>query len=162
MAERKHGLYANCSCSAIYGPYSDKSELLQKIFKMKKCQTCNNEFGYIGAEKETWNFKIIVEPSVEEYVVELLNEISKIPKQFIFGYEDLGPDCSKEYRYPDKKFNFHYHERTERASPAIAINIFQKGKPEIERSYCFADPYSLLQIAREVLKGYNLLKYGKI
>ena len=162
MAERKHGLYASCNCSAIYGPYSDKSELLQEIVKLKKCPTCNIEFGYNSVKKEPWNLKIIVEPSVEEYVVELLNKISKIPKQFIFGYEDLGPDYSKEYRYPNKKFNFHYHERTGRASPAIAINIFQKDKREIERSYCFADPYSLLQIAREALKGYNLLKYGKI
>jgi len=157
MNKKKYGLYAICDCSAIYGPYSDKSELLQEIVKLKKCPTCNIEYGYNIEKKEPWNFKIMVEPSVEEYVIELLNEISKMSKQFIFGYEDLGPNHSKEYRYPDKKFDFHYYKETERASPAIAINIFKKGKREIERSYCFADPYSLLQIAREALKGYNLL-----
>jgi len=162
MTESKYGLYACCDCSAIYGPYPNKSELLRNIVKIKKCSTCNVGFGYDGKRKIPWNFKIIVEPTEEEYVVELLDKISKNPKQFIFGYEDLGPKSLKEYQYPDKKFTFHYHEETERASPAIAINIFKKGSRDIEKSYCFADPYSLLQIAREALKGYNLLKFGKL
>jgi hypothetical protein len=56
---------------------------------------------------------------------------------------------------------FHWYEKTERASPAYALNIYDKETNNLEKSYCFDSPYALLQIAREAIKRYKKLKYGK-
>lgn len=53
------------------------------------------------------------------------------------------------------------YNKTERASPAYAMNIYDKESMKLEKSYCFDNPYALLQIAKEAIKGLYWLKYGK-
>jgi hypothetical protein len=154
------GLLAYCNeCGASQGLFIDIGELRRKIAEQKKCVRCGTEFSFLlGGRIRNLNWEII--PSKEEYIMELLGEIEKERRQVIFCYEDLGPSSST-YRYPQKRITFNWYRRTERASPAYVLNIYDKDTSRIEKSYCFDSPYALFQIAREALKGYKWLRYGK-
>lgn len=155
------GLLAYCTnCGAPQGLFTDIGELRRKIAKQRKCVECSNEFGFLS-DGRIWNLRWDIIPSKEEYIIELLGEIEKdIQQQVIFCYEDLGPN-SLMYRYPQKRIKFHRYEKTGRASPAYVLNTYDKDTNKIEKSYCFDSPYALLQIAKEAIKGYKWLKYGK-
>lgn len=154
------GLLAYCTkCGASQGLFIDKGDLLKKIAEQNKCVKCGTEFSFLSDGK-ILNLQWDIIPSKEEYIIELLNEVEKEKQQVIFCYEDLGPSATK-YRYPQKRIKFHWHEKTERASPAYALNIFDKDTNKLEKSYCFDSPYALLQLAKEALKGYKRLKYDK-
>jgi len=160
MENKKEGLVAYCrECGNPQGVFQDEGELRRKIAEQKRCKSCGAEFGFLP-DGRIWNLRWDIIPSKEEYVIKLLEEIEKEKQQVIFCYEDLGPN-SISYRYPQKRIKFHWHERTERASPAYALNIYDKDTNKLEKSYCFDSPYALLQIAREAIKGYKWLKYGK-
>ena len=157
---RKEGLIAYCTaCGASQGVFQDEGELRRKIAEQKRCASCGAEFRFLP-DGRIWNLRWEVIPSKEEYAIKLLEEIEKEHQQIIFGYEDLGPNASS-YRYPQKRIKFHWHEKTDRASPAYALNILDKDSNKLEKSICFDSPYSLLQLAKEAIKGYKWLKYGK-
>jgi hypothetical protein len=153
------GLYAYCTqCGASQGLFTDLEELITKVVEQKKCVKCGAEFSLLS-NGTIRNLEWRIIPSREEYIIALLEEIEKEKQQYIFCYEDLGPNSSS-YRYPQKRIKFKRYERTERASPAYVLNVFDKETNKLEKSYCFDSPYALLQIAKEALKGYRWLKYG--
>jgi hypothetical protein len=126
-----------------------------------KCANCGVDFSFSRSDDRIWNidWKIIL--SKEEYIVKLLEEMEQQKTQTIFCYEDLSKN-SRQYRYPPKKITFHWYEKTERASPAYALHIYDKSNiNDIEKCYFFDAPYSILQLVREGIKGYKWLKYGK-
>jgi len=158
-APEEAGLLAYCTeCGAPQGLFTDIGELRRKIAEQGKCKSCGAEFRFLSNGK-IWNLEYEILPSKEEYVIKLLEEIAKESQQYIFCYEDLGPQAT-QYRYPQKRIKFHMYDKTERASPAFAMNIYDKEIQKLEKSYCFDSPYALLQLAREALKGYYWLKYG--
>jgi hypothetical protein len=153
------GLHAYCTeCGASQGLFTDLGELRRKIAEQKKCVKCSAEFRFLS-NGTIWNLEWEIIPSKIEYIIKLLEEIEKEEQQYIFCYEDLGPKSSS-YRYPQKRMKFQRYKKTERASPAYVLNIFDKETNKIEKSYCFDSPYALFQIAKEALKGYKWLKYG--
>lgn len=158
------GIYAFCDkCgTAVNKIFVHEGELREYIVKNQKCldKDCNTIF-QIGYDGTIWNLKIKVLPNKEEYLLKLLKEVAQTSVQKIFCYEDLGPNSQEEYRYPDKRIEFGKHEWTNRATPAFFMNVFPKESRIIERNYCFTDIGALLQIAREAMKGYYLLKYEK-
>lgn len=92
---------------------------------------CGAEFSFLS-DGRIWNLRWEIIPSKEEYVIKLLKEIEREKQQVIFCYEDLGSNSSS-YRYPQKRIKFRWHERTERASPAYALNIFEKHTNKLEK-----------------------------
>lgn len=165
MSSKSAGIYAYCNqCQQFIGRFPDLGEFKTSIIDQKRClnEKCNAIFtARWDNDDEFWNVEWRIIPSKEEFAIKLLEEIAKESQQYIFCYEDRGPN-STLYRYPDKKIKFYAYDTTNRASHAFAMNIFDKeGSYSMEKSYCFANPYALLQVAREALKGYYWLKYGK-
>ncbi|MFW6196774.1 MAG: hypothetical protein ACOC5D_05500 [Thermoplasmatota archaeon] len=151
---------AFCSnCRKTLGEFKNKEELIERITALGQCEKCRTEFE-VDSQGQLQKIEWRVIGSKEKFVVELLEEIIEEEKQEIFCYEDKSKD-SDGYRYPQKRLNFYHYERTDKASPAVALNFLNKESKKIEKSYCFASPYSLLQVAREALKGVYWLKYEK-
>jgi len=154
------GLLAFCrNWGASQGTFADKGELLRKIAEQKICKECGFGFRF-GRDEEIYNLWWEIIPSREEYIIKLLEKEIKEEHQIIFCYEDLGPGSTKHI-YPQKRIKFHIYEKTERASPAYAMNAHEKESDKLEKSYCFDSPYALLQVAKESIKGFYWLKHGK-
>lgn len=152
------GLVAYCTvCNKVVGGFPDKGAIMRRISSNDDCPNCDAKFSF-HPDGDFYNLRYRIVPSKEEYLTELLEEIHGQTQQYIFGYEDRGPG-RPGVRYPQKRIRFFKHYRTSRASPAFALMIHNKDTNQLEKSYCFASPYALFQIAREALKGYYWLRY---
>jgi len=156
--EMEAGLYAYCTqCGKPQGVFAHEGELRKKIAVSSICSQCGHSFNFLS-DGRIWNLEWKVLPSEEEYLLTLLEKYSQIETQFIFCYEDKGPN--KGYnRYPSKRITSIFHTETGRASPAFAFLIKDKDSNQIDKSYCFDNPYALIQLAREAIKGHYWVKY---
>jgi len=154
------GLYAYCTqCGKSQGVFTHEGDLRKKIAMKNTCSQCESPFSFLS-DGRIWNLEWKVLPSEEDYLISLLEKYADIDTQFIFCYEDKGPQ-TRYNRYPSKKITSIFHSETGRASPAFAFLIKDKDSNRIEKSYCFDNPYALVQLAREALKGHYWVKYNQ-
>ncbi len=161
--EKRIKLYVSiCNeCGTLIGTYTSYEEAYHKTLQYRVCPYCKRSYFEVFYDGRPYGFRI------EEFeYMDPFEAISSLiqsyfvgkTKQHIFGYEDKGPKSREEYRYPSRRFEFKHYISTERATPAVCINVYDKDTGEIVHRHCFDNQYALLQIALEAIRGAKFLR----
>jgi len=147
-----------------FGKFTSQEDAIVHMLSQGRCpnKDCNNVFTLINDKPHGFYIKEVEYRDRIQALIDIIENtvLDEMPNsQDIFCYEDRGPQ-SFRYRYPTRKlkFEFRYLSRTNRASPAISIFVYDKDSRDLLAAYCFDSPYALLQLAYEALKGVKYLR----